>query len=84
MSGTVFRQMFPTKELEPSTIWLCAYSGEPIEVIGSVHIDVMYREQSAQLSLLIVGCNGPTLLGRNWLQQLRLDWREIHTIQLGP
>ena len=84
MSETAFRQLFPTKELEPSTIRLCAYSGEPIEVIGSVYIDVTYKEQSAQLPLLIVRHNGPTLLGRNWLQQLRLDWREIHTIQLDP
>ena len=86
MSETAFRQLFPTKELQPSTIRLCAYSGEPIEVMGSVYIDVIYKEQSAhvQLPLLIVRHNGPTLMGRNWLQQLRLDWREIHTIQLDP
>ena len=64
MSETVFRQLFPSKELESSTIRLCAYSGEVIEVIGNVHIDVMYKEQSAQLPLLIVRHNGPTLLGR--------------------
>ena len=50
MSETVFRQLFPSKELVPSTIWLCAYSGEPIEVIGSVHI-VVYRDIKAEITV---------------------------------
>ena len=50
MSETVFRQLFPSKELVPSTIRLCAYSGEPIEVIGSVHI-VMYRDIKAEITV---------------------------------
>lgn len=31
--------------------------------------------------LLVVKDDGPNLLGRDWLQHLRLDWREIHRIQ---
>ena len=84
MAETVFRQLFPTKELEPTKIRLCAYSGEPIEVLGSVDVKATYKEQSATLPLLVVKHSGPTLLGRNWLQQFKLDWREIHTIQINP
>ena len=83
MLETVFRQPFPTKALDPSTIRLCTYSGEPKEIIGSVHIDVMYKDQSAQLPLLILRHNGPTLLGRNWLQQLyktRLEGNSYHPV----
>ena len=61
MSETAFSQLFPTKELEPSTIRLCAYSGESIEVIGSLRIDVMYKKQSANLPMLIVSRPRPII-----------------------
>ena len=32
----------------------------------------------ATLPLVVVKGEGPTLLGRNWLSQIRLDWSEIH------
>ena len=79
-----FRQLFPSKELAPTKIHLCAYSGEPIEVLGSIDMTVTYKEQSACVPLLVVKHNGPSLLGRNWLQKFTLDWREIHSIQLNP
>ena len=79
-----FRQLFPSKELAPTTIRLCAYSGEAIEVLGSIDKTVTYREQSACVPLLVVKHSGPSLLGCNWLQKFTLDWREIHSIQLNP
>ena len=30
---------------------------------------------------MVVKGEGPNLLGRNWLEQIRLDWREIHYLQ---
>ena len=61
ISETAFSQLFPTKELKPFTIRLCVYSGEPIEVIGSLHIDVMYKKQSA---MLIVSRPRPIIPGQ--------------------
>ena len=84
MAESNFRQLFPAKELTPTTIRLCAYSGEAIEVLGSIDITVTYKEQSACVPLLVVKHSGPSLLGRNWLQKFKLDWREIHSIQLSP
>ena len=34
------------------------------------------------LPLMVVPGGGPSLLGRNWLSRLELDWGEIH--QLNP
>ena len=32
------------------------------------------------MSLLVVPGNGPSLLGRNWLRRIQLDWREVNRI----
>ena len=41
-------------------------------------VDVQYGQQEVkQLPLIILEGEGPPLLGRNWLQQLRLDWSSI-------
>ena len=31
----------------------------------------------ADLSLIVIGGNKPTLLGRNWLNKIRLNWGQI-------
>ena len=40
-------------------------------------VDCTYGKQAATLPLYIVDHNGPALLGRNWLQHLRLDWNVV-------
>ena len=47
-------------------------------MLGSIDVAVEYQEQTARLPLVIVEGNGPTLLGRNWLKHIRLDWQGIH------
>ena len=54
---------------------LQTYSKEPIPVLGSTQTTVSYE---ADLPLVIVKGEGPTLLGRNWLQKIRLNWNRIH------
>ena len=41
---------------------------------------VCYGEQEAKLTLLVVHGKGPSLLGRDWLQSLQLNWQEIHSL----
>lgn len=78
MSQTTFDELWPNWSKAPSMVRLQLYSGEPISVVGSIEVAVEYQEQSAELPLVIVEGNGPTLLGRNWLKHIRLDWRGIH------
>lgn len=79
VSEATFEKLWKEKPaLAPSQVRLCSYSGEPIPVIGSVEVNVAYKQQSARLPLLVVLGDGPSLLGRNWLSQLKLDWQEIH------
>ena len=42
-----------------------------------------YGSQVAKLVLVVVAGNGPSLLGRNWLKYLRLDWKQIARLHSG-
>ena len=55
-------------------------SEDPTFTDLSVKLTVQYNEQTANLSLIIVKGNGQSLLGRDWLAQIRLDWQRIHSI----
>ena len=67
--------------LEPSTVKLKTYSGEQLKVLGSMRAQVEYKEQKGDLPLLVVAGKGPALLGRDWLEHLKLDWQQLHSIQ---
>ncbi len=47
------------------------------EVKGS---QACYEGQEAELTLTIVDGGGPTLLGRDWLSRLRLNWAGLNHI----
>ena len=78
MAESTYQKLWPTKELGVSGIKLQTYSREPLPVVGTRDVQVMYEGQRAKLPLVVVKGNGPTLLGRNWLGSIRLDWGKIH------
>ena len=41
--------------------------------MGSITVQVAYRDQRHQWSLLIIKGNGPTLFGRKWLDKTKLE-----------
>ena len=67
-------------ELKFSEAKLRTYTGEKIAVIGALDVEVKHWNQEAQLTLTVVEGNGPTLLGRDWLRHLRLDWATLNHI----
>ena len=64
----------------PSSIRLHSYSGESIPVVGTVNVVVKYVNQTA-IPLPVVKGAGPSLLGRNWLAVIKLDWHDIFWLQ---
>ena len=51
-----------------------------IVVVGSTDVQVVYEGQTVQMPLVVVSGDGPTLLERNWLSQLKLNWEKIHQV----
>ena len=77
MSQVTQEKVFPRATLHK---YLRTYTGEPMEVVGELQVTAAYGEQQKKLPLYIVPGNGPTLLGREWLQYLKLDWKQIATV----
>ena len=44
---------------------------------GVMDVTVQYNEQTEQLQLVMAHGNGPSLLGRDWLMTLKLDWTQL-------
>ena len=53
------------------------YTIENIEVLDAANVNVSFQKQ---LQLLVVGGTGPSLLGHDWLSQIRLNLEELHHI----
>ena len=70
-------------ELKSSKAILSTYTGEKIPVSGEVLIPVKYQNQQHNLPALVVMSPGPNLLGRDWLQVIKLNWNSIFSIQEG-
>ena len=81
ISDTVFSSVFELANLQETEVKLCTYSGEQLPVKGKITCEVSYNGQSYTLPLIVLVGEGPTLLGRDWIQQIRLDWSTIFQIK---
>ena len=50
---------------------------------GSLDVMVIYEEKEYHLPLLVVQGKGPALLGKNWLEKLKLNWHMIKQLTPG-
>ena len=78
MSKRAYQSLWPKRELQASSVKLQTYSKEPLHVLGAIQVSATYEHQSERLTLLVVEGDGPTLLGRDWLSIIRLDWPRIN------
>ena len=63
--------------LQPPSLSLTTYSNVWLKTLGQTTVSVNYNGQEAELPLIVVNGNGPSLFGRNWLQAIQLDWASL-------
>ncbi|XP_061156017.1 uncharacterized protein K02A2.6-like [Syngnathus typhle] len=63
--------------IKPVRLKLETYTGDRVEVVGAAQVQVKYKKQRAKLPLVVVKGDGPSLLGRCWLEDIQLNWKEI-------
>ena len=80
MSESTWKDKFSQYKLQPSSVQLKTYSGENLNVMGQLQVNVECNDQRSKLPIQIVEGNGPMLLGRNWLKSIKLNWGTIKKV----
>ena len=84
MSKSEYIEKFADTPLTPSQVTLKTYTGEILEVSGEMHCDIVYKGKQYSLPILVANYDAkPTLLGKNWLRHINLEWGEIFCIPKG-
>ena len=77
ISEETYRQNFPSKPLQRSSLRLRTYTNNPVQVLGQITVDVSYGIQNGTYTLYVVKGSGTSLLGRDWMRHIKLDWKSI-------
>ena len=87
ISEQTYHKLFSTGKapiLRTVTTKLTTYTREAINILGEVEVTVPYNRQEKKLNLLVVTGEVPSLLGRNWLSSIKLDWNQLNHLQTLP
>ena len=77
MSEATQKRLFPQVKLQKTTMKLQTYTAEALSVLGTLEVQVKYGNYEGKHNLFVVSGNGPTLFGRDWLMDIRLDWSSL-------
>ena len=81
MAHSVYLEKFADTPLTPSKVVLRTYTGEALEVSGEMQCNVVYKDKHYSLPVVVVDYSAkPTLLGKNWLRQIKLAWGETLSV----
>ena len=80
VSEETFKSHWPNADLQKTNLNLRTYTGERVSVLGNFNVEVDYNASMFNLPLLVVKGSGPSLLGRNWLQEIKLNWQQINVL----
>ena len=73
-------RLFPSLKVLKPSISLRTYTSELIPELGQLKVEVKDKGYVGTHKLVVVAGNGPALLGRDWLSQIRLDWASIKVV----
>ena len=66
--------------LQPEQRCICMYTKESFDVKCAFTANVQYQDQVAELEFVVASRAGPSLLGRDWLQEIKLDLQGLSQI----
>ena len=86
ISEATYNALWPRTRprLQPIVVPLQTYTGERLSVLGTIEVTVKYafKAQQHQLTLLVVSGSGPSLLGRDWMKIVTLDWKSFELFRV--
>lgn len=80
ISEQTFRETLKsTPKIQPSYANLHTYTCKEIKVVRMIQVPAKYN-QKATLQAIVVAGKTPNLLGRNWLEEIKLNWQQVFLI----
>lgn len=77
----VYKNILSKYPLYDSDIKLSSYTGTNVPLLGCIQVPVQYGSNPTHsLELIVVKGQRPSLLGRDWLSKIRLNWNNIFAI----
>ena len=53
------------------------FTGQKVPVVGKILVNVQYEGQCKQLPIIVVEDDKQSLLGRDWMLEIKLNWSKI-------
>lgn len=89
MNESKFKEKWDAKQcpqIKQTKLILKSYSGEKNSVVGVAEVEVKHARQVKRVPLVVVKGSGASLLGRGWLEAIKLKWagnEEVLKKELG-
>jgi hypothetical protein len=80
LNERTWRHVLGKPRLENSNAHLSCYAGHRLKVLGEFEAEVKIHGKTEVLYATVVKTGHSSLLGRDWLQALKLDWSEMFAI----
>lgn len=80
ISKRFYDKHFPHLPIIDKLLTLRSYTGDVIETVGYIVVNVIYATKQAKLNLYVIEKGGPPLMGRTWIKQLQLSIVQCHSL----
>ena len=80
ISENTLKSVLPRATIQPSDAVLTTYTDERMQVLGELNVSMTHNQQEETLPLIVVAGDGPSLLRRNWMKHIWLDWKKIGVV----
>ena len=84
MSEKLFMAKLSHTPLTKAKIILKTYTGETVPMAGKADVHVELNGHKATLPIYVVKGDYPALMGRPWLEMMRLDWKAVNVVSTTP
>jgi transposase InsO family protein len=77
---TLYQKHFCDVPLQPAKLQLSSYSKHEVPVLGFIQVQVEYGNRHYDLPLYVTQGEEASLLGRQWLQYVQLQWNRVFAL----
>ena len=63
--------------LSTADVQLQTYTADKLMILGKCQVSIEYQNQEVKMDMYVVPGKGPSFLGQDLLQLIKLDWESI-------